>query len=159
MLPSLVILIALSWIYLRFGDVPAVAGILYGIKPAVTAIVLAAAWRIGSRALKHPLLWAIAVAAFVAIFAFDVPFPLIVLAAALLGWVGARVVPSAFDGERRTRQRRRVARPGADRRRHAARCAHALVDRSRAARAARLRGAVVCGHRCAGRCSWAGTAR
>ena len=97
-LPSLVILIALSWIYLRFGDVPAVAGILYGIKPAVTAIVVAAAWRIGSRALKHPLLWAIAVAAFVAIFAFNVPFPLIVLAAALLGWIGARVVPSAFDG-------------------------------------------------------------
>jgi chromate transporter len=97
-LPSLAILIALSWIYLRFGDVPEVAGILYGIKPAVTAIVLAAAWRIGSRALKHPLLWAIAVAAFVAIFAFKVPFPLIVLAAALLGWVGARVVPSAFDG-------------------------------------------------------------
>ncbi len=59
---------------------------------------MAAAWRIGSRALKHPLLWAIAVAAFVAIFAFNVPFPLIVLAAALLGWVGARVVPSAFDG-------------------------------------------------------------
>ena len=97
-LPSLVILIALSWIYLRFGDVPPVAGILYGIKPAVTAIVLAAAWRIGSRALDHPLLWAIAVAAFVAIFAFDVPFPVIVLAAAVSGWVGARWVPAAFDG-------------------------------------------------------------
>jgi chromate transporter len=67
-LPSLVILIALSWVYLSFGDVPAIAGILYGIKPAVTAIVLFAAWRIGSRALRHPLLWAIALAAFVAIF-------------------------------------------------------------------------------------------
>jgi chromate transporter len=97
-LPSLVILIALSWIYLRYGDVPAVAGILYGIKPAVTAIVLAAAWRIGSRALGHPLLWTIAVAAFVAIFAFNVPFPIIVLAAAAAGWLGARWVPSAFDG-------------------------------------------------------------
>jgi chromate transporter len=97
-LPSLAILIALSWIYLRYGDVPVVAGILYGIKPAVTAIVLAAAWRIGSRALRHPLLVAIAVAAFVAIFAFNVPFPLIVLAAAIAGWVGARVVPQAFDG-------------------------------------------------------------
>ena len=74
-LPSLAILIALSWIYLRFGDVPEVAGILYGIKPAVTAIVLAAAWRIGSRALKHPLLWAIAVAAFVAIFALQRAVP------------------------------------------------------------------------------------
>ena len=97
-LPSLVILAVLSWIYLRFGDVPAVAGILYGIKPAVTAIVLAAAWRIGSRALDHPFLWTIAVAAFVAIFAFDVAFPLIVLAAAVAGWIGARAVPSAFDG-------------------------------------------------------------
>jgi chromate transporter len=97
-LPSLLILIALSWIYLRYGDVPAVAGILYGIKPAVTAIVLAAAWRIGSRALGHPLLWAIAVAAFVAIFAFNVPFPVIVLAAAAAGWLGARWVPAAFDG-------------------------------------------------------------
>jgi chromate transporter len=97
-LPSLAILIALSWIYLVYGDVPAVAGLLYGIKPAVTAIVLAAAWRIGGRALRHPYLWAIAIAAFVAIFAFDVPFPLIVLAAAVAGWIGARVVPKAFDG-------------------------------------------------------------
>ena len=99
-LPSLVILIALSWAYLRYGDVPTVAGILYGIKPAVTAIVLAAAWRIGSRALDHPLLWAIAGAAFIAIFAFDVPFPIIVIAAAVTGWAGARWVPTAFDGSR-----------------------------------------------------------
>ncbi len=77
-LPSLFILIALSWIYLRFGDVPAVAGVLYGIKPAVTAIVLFAAYRIGSRALKYRPLWLISIAAFVAIFAFDVPFPAIV---------------------------------------------------------------------------------
>ena len=53
-LPSLVMLIALSWLYMAYGDVPAVAGILYGIKPAVVAIVLHAAWRIGSRALKRP---------------------------------------------------------------------------------------------------------
>ena len=56
-LPSLVLLIALSWLYIAYGDVPAVAGVLYGIKPAVVAIVLHAAWRIGSRALKHPALW------------------------------------------------------------------------------------------------------
>ncbi len=97
-LPSLVVLVVLSWIYLRFGHVPVVAGVLYGIKPAVTAIVLAAAWRIGTRALKHPLLVAIAVAAFVAIFAFDVPFPAIVAGAALAGATGARFVPKAFDG-------------------------------------------------------------
>jgi chromate transporter len=95
-LPSLVLLIALSWIYLRFGDVPAVAGVLYGIKPAVTAIVLAAAWRIGGRVLRHPLLWGIALAAFVAIFFLDAPFPLIVLAAALAGSLGARIAPQAF---------------------------------------------------------------
>ncbi len=65
-LPSLFILIALTWIYLAFGNVPAVAGILYGIKPAVTAIVVFAAYRIGSRALKNAVLWAIAAAAFVA---------------------------------------------------------------------------------------------
>jgi chromate transporter len=75
-----------------------VADVLYGIKPAVTAIVLFAAWRIGSRALKHPLLWAISVAAFVAIFAFDVQFPTIVAGAAIAGAIGARAVPQAFDG-------------------------------------------------------------
>ena len=80
-LPSLVVLVALSWLYLAYGAVPAVAGVLYGIKPAVVAIVLHAAWRIGGRALRHPLLWAIAAAAFVAISVFAVPFPAIVLAA------------------------------------------------------------------------------
>ena len=80
-LPSLFILIALSWIYVAFGDVPVVAGVLYGIKPAVTAIVLFAAWRIGSRALRNAALWAIAAAAFVAIFALDLPFPAIVIGA------------------------------------------------------------------------------
>src|SRR5512136_2519891 len=63
-LPSLAILVALSWIYVAFGDVPAVAGLLYGVKPAVVAIVAHAAWRIGTRALRHPYLWAIALAAF-----------------------------------------------------------------------------------------------
>src|SRR3954462_12481215 len=66
-LPSLFILTALSWIYVTYGSVPAVAAVLYGIKPAVVAIVLAAAWRIGSRALRHPALWAIAAAALVAL--------------------------------------------------------------------------------------------
>ncbi len=74
-LPSLVLLIALSWLYVAYGDVPAVAGILYGIKPAVVAIVLHAAWRIGARTLRHPLLWAIAALAFVAIFAFGGAVP------------------------------------------------------------------------------------
>lgn len=95
-LPSLFILIALSWVYLAYGQVPAVAGLLYGVKPAVTAIVLFAAWRIGSRVLKNAWLWAIAAAAFVAIFALKVPFPLIVLAAAAIGHAGSRVAPARF---------------------------------------------------------------
>ena len=95
-LPALVLLISLSWIYIAFGDLPVVAGVLYGIKPAVTAIVVFAAYRIGSKALKNAVLWALAAAAFVAIFAFDVPFPAIVLAAAILGAIGGRLAPDKF---------------------------------------------------------------
>jgi len=96
-LPSLFILVALSWIYVRYGNVPAVNAVLSGVKPAIVAIVLAAAWRIGSRSLRHPLLWAIAVAAFVALFAFALPFPLVILAAAIAGVVGGKLAPQAFD--------------------------------------------------------------
>lgn len=95
-LPSLLILIALSWVYLVFGDVPLVAGIFYGIKPAVTAIVVQAAWRIGGRVLQNAWLWAIAAVAFVAIFALQLPFPLIVLGAALVGYIGGRLAPQHF---------------------------------------------------------------
>lgn len=96
-LPSLFILIALSWVYIAYGDVAWVAGIFYGIKPAVTAIVVQAAHRIGSRALKNNWLWGIAAAAFVAIFALNIPFPYIVLAAALVGYVGGKFKPSYFN--------------------------------------------------------------
>lgn len=95
-LPSLFILIGLTWVYLAYGDVPAVKGILYGIKPAVTAIVVFAAYRIGSRALKNNVLRAMAVVAFVAIFAFDVPFPYIVLAAGMIGYAGSHFAPEKF---------------------------------------------------------------
>ena len=95
-LPSLFILIALTWIYLAFGDVPAVAGILYGIKPAVTAIVVFAAYRIGSRALNNGVLWTMAAAAFIAIFAFNLPFPAIVLAAGIIAYLGSRIAPEKF---------------------------------------------------------------
>jgi chromate transporter len=95
-LPSLLILMGLSWIYLAFGQVPAVAGILYGIKPAVTAIVLFAAYRIGSRALKNGVLWTMAALAFLAIFGLDAPFPLIVLVAAILGGIGGKFAPGKF---------------------------------------------------------------
>ena len=98
-LPSVFILIALSWIYLAWGKVPLVAGIFYGIKPAVTAIVLVAAHRIGSRSLRHPALWAIAAAAFVAIFALKAPFPAIVIAAGIIGYLGGRFYPGIFSSQ------------------------------------------------------------
>lgn len=96
-LPSLLLLIGLSWIYVAFGELPLVAGLFYGIKPAVTAIVFQAAHRIGSRALKNRSLLAIAAAAFCAIFAFGLPFPLIVAAAALIGYLGGRMAPDSFQ--------------------------------------------------------------
>ncbi|MFC5300116.1 chromate efflux transporter [Azospira restricta] len=95
-LPSLFLLAALSWVYMAFGDVPLVKGVFAGIKPAVVAVVVFAAWRIGARALKNRLLWAIAAASFVAIFAFAVPFPWIVLAAGVIGFVGGRLRPELF---------------------------------------------------------------
>ena len=95
-LPSLVLLIALSWVYIAYGDVPVIAGLFYGIKPAVTAIVVQAAHRIGSRALQNKVLWGIAGASFVAIFALDAPFPLIVGIAALVGFVAGKLSPETF---------------------------------------------------------------
>lgn len=95
-LPSLFILVGLSWVYVAFGDLPLVAGLFYGIKPAVTAIVLHAAYRIGSRALKSRVLWALAFAALVAIAVFKLPFPAIVAVAALVGTLWGRWMPGAF---------------------------------------------------------------
>jgi chromate transporter len=97
-LPSLFILITLSWIYMAFGHVRWIACIFYGLKPPVTAIVLFAAYRIGSRALKNRVLWAIAAASFIAIFALGLPFPFIIAAAALAGWIGEPFAPAAFAG-------------------------------------------------------------
>ncbi|MFL6632609.1 MAG: chromate efflux transporter [Massilia sp.] len=96
-LPSLLVLIALSWIYMAWGQVPAIAGIMAGIKPAVVAIVLAAAWRIGSRTLRNGLLVGVALAAFIGIDLLGAPFPLIVLGAAVVGLVGGRLRPGLFD--------------------------------------------------------------
>jgi len=95
-IPSLFILIGLTWVYLSYGDVPAIAGILYGIKPAVTAIVVFAAFRIGSRALKTNSLRVMALLAFIAIYAFNIPFPYIVLIAGIIGYAGSRIAPSEF---------------------------------------------------------------
>ena len=99
-LPSLVLLIVLSWIYMAFGQLPLVAGIFYGIKSAVAAIVLHALHRIASKSLGNPMLvqtpWAIAAMSFIAIWEFKLPFPLVVLAALLAGAVLGRVAPSSL---------------------------------------------------------------
>jgi len=96
-LPSLAILIALSWIYVAYGDVPAIAGAFYGIKPAVVAIVAFAAWRLASRALVNGWLVAIALLALAAVALLHLPFPLVVAAAGVLGFIGGRVRPAAFS--------------------------------------------------------------
>ncbi len=95
-MPAFVLLSLLAGIYLNYGNVPAVQGIFYGIKPAVVAIVLFAAWRIGSRAIKNKVLLGIAALAFVGIFFFKIDFPWIVLMAAILGAVGGKLMPAKF---------------------------------------------------------------
>jgi chromate transporter len=97
-LPAFVLLSLLAGIYLAFGDVPLVQGVFYGIRPAVVAVVLFAAWRIGTRALRNPVLWGMAALAFAAIFFFDVGFPWIVLAAGVLGALGGKYLPEKFKG-------------------------------------------------------------
>ena len=101
-MPSLLLLLGLSWGYMAFGDMPWMAAVLWGIKPAVAALVLQAVHRIGSRTLKTPrtapLLWAIALVSFVAVALLEVPFPLVVLGAALTGAVAQRWLPGQFAG-------------------------------------------------------------
>ena len=79
--------------YFKFNNVPMVVGVMYGIKPAVVAIVLCAAWRIGSHTLQNQWRIGIAAAAFLAITLLHVPFPIIVLSAACLGCIGAYITP------------------------------------------------------------------
>jgi chromate transporter len=99
-LPSLVLLIGLSWVYLTWGQLPAVAGVLYGVKPVVAGIVLHAVWRIGGRTLRQPrqrpVLWLLATLSFVAIALAQVPFPWVIAVAALAGVAGARWAPAQF---------------------------------------------------------------
>ncbi len=97
-IPSIFVLLLLSYLAVAHSDVPAVRGLLYGVQPVVIAIVVEAVMRIGKRALGHPALWAFAVAAFVALYFLSVPFPLVVVAAAVGGVVLQRFVPGAFRG-------------------------------------------------------------
>ena len=96
-LPSLFILIALSWVYLTFGQVPWIAAIFFGIKPAVTAIVLHAAVRIGKRTIHNQALKWIALGSFLAIFILNLSFPIIVIIAAAIGYWGSKHYPNYFQ--------------------------------------------------------------
>ena len=95
-LPSFFILAGLGVVYMQYGDLPLIQSLFNGIKPAVVAIVLFAAYRIGSRTLKHPLLMLIAALSFIGILFFKLPFPLIVLLAAVIGWGASYFLPQAF---------------------------------------------------------------
>jgi chromate transporter len=95
-LPAFFLILGLSWTYVVHGDVSWIAAVFFGLQAAVIALVAAAVIRVGSKALRDPTLVGIAAAAFVAIFLFKVPFPLIVLTAAAIGFIGSRVVPDRF---------------------------------------------------------------
>ena len=95
-LPAFFLMMGLSWTFAVHGDVGWVAAVFYGLQAAVIALVAAALIRVGSKALRNPVLVAIAGSAFLAIFFFKVPFPLIVIAAAVLGVAGSRIAPTAF---------------------------------------------------------------
>ncbi|MER8553350.1 chromate efflux transporter [Mesorhizobium sp. M1217] len=96
--PGALVMLFLSSLYALYGDVPLVAALFFGVKATVLAIVIEAVIRIGRRALKNPVMVSIALAAFIAIYALNVPFPLIVLLAGLAGWIGNRSAPAFFSG-------------------------------------------------------------
>ena len=95
-LPSIFILWGLSWLYMAGGEVKWIQGIFYGLIPVVIAIVAAAVKRIGSKALKTPALWGLAIAAFIAIFFFKISFVVIIIVAALIGFLGSKCFPKQF---------------------------------------------------------------
>lgn len=97
--PSVLILMALAWIYMAFGDVPAIQGIFHGLEPAVIAVVAAAVLKIGGKSLRSTSLWAIAGMAFFGIFWLNISFVFIILGAAVMGLFGARFFPSQFPSK------------------------------------------------------------
>src|SRR5256885_14355246 len=96
-IPSIFVLWALSYVYAAFGNVPSIAAIFYGLKPAVMAIVAVAVIRIGRKALKNEVMWTLAALAFVAIYFFKVPFPIIILGAGLIGFLGGYFLKSKVN--------------------------------------------------------------
>ncbi|RJT40883.1 chromate efflux transporter [Mesorhizobium waimense] len=97
-LPGAIVMLGLSSFYMLYNDAPVVEALFFGVKAAVLAVVVEAVIRIGKRALKNRVMVAIAVAAFLAIYVVKLPFPLIILAAALTGWIGNRLAPLPFSG-------------------------------------------------------------
>jgi chromate transporter len=96
-LPGMLVMLVLSWLYVRYAELGPVAALFFGLKAAVLAVVIEAVLRIGRRALKNRFLVALAVAAFFAIYFFKVPFPWIVAGAALIGVIARRIVPQYFE--------------------------------------------------------------
>ena len=128
--PGIIAIMALSYVYAGYGNVPAIAALFFGLKAAVLAIVLEAVVRIGKRSLKNSVMRALAAAAFVGIFFFNIPFPIIIFGAALIGFVGAWSGASAFQlkggpwhWQARCRRGRQPPRRGAARTYAADRCA------------------------------------
>ena len=103
-IPSIFVLLALSYVYAAHGNVPAVSGALAGFKPVVVAIVVEAVLKIGGKALKRRAHYVLAAASFISIYFLHVPFPLIVLAAAVVGLAGVRFWPGAFAAAPRTKE-------------------------------------------------------
>jgi chromate transporter len=95
-LPSLLLLMGLSALYVAFGTLPLVAAVLDGVKPAVVAIVLAAVIRVGRRAIRNSVMLCFAIGAFLALTVLKAPFPLVLLVAGVLGWIGSRIWPTVF---------------------------------------------------------------
>jgi chromate transporter len=95
-IPSIFVLWLLSYLAAAHSDVPAITGLLYGVQPVVIAIVVEAVLRIGKRTLNHGILLVFAVLAFAALYFLSIPFPLVVVAAAVGGLLLSRVVPDAF---------------------------------------------------------------
>src|SRR5467141_3842929 len=96
-IPSMFVLWGLSFVYAAYGNIPWIAAIFFGLKPAVLAIVAFAVLRIGRKALRNPVMWSIAAASFAGIFFFKVAFPIIVLSAGIIGFVGSKLAPAIFS--------------------------------------------------------------
>ena len=110
-LPSALLLFALSWLFMAGGHIPWLAALFYGLLPAVIAVIACAVIKIGGKALHSPSLWALAIASFVAIYVFNISFVLIVFSAALLGWLGHRFLPNQFPAGKITKNVEELEEP------------------------------------------------